>query len=954
MSNAFFPELWAVKELISTALEPDAKLSAIEPHLKDTDVAREFWCRLASEDLLKALTSRGYFINPARPSTDKYGGSHTPIWPPAKYLARIAANQPAAVSSILHDLKTENYLIISDMIDAAMKMPAEYAAIVAPAISRAARDGTIWFLYRKAIDLCIRLATEQEYEASLDLADALFRPQDRKTGERRLQGEQHWFDAGLRELVPILTNAEPETFLPQMCEWLEGIIKARHQDPNNPDWDYSYIWRPAIEEDEANQRADIDTTLAGFIRLGFETAIEEGSLQLKRAFEFLGRFKFLIYRRLEFYLLNKFAPIGDHRVVAEILKKENFNNPGIRHEWAMLVRKRFEELSSGERTKWIEAVDADSDEILRCEKLNLIREHLDKDHLEFCDRVEKEWGARSADSLRPPISGHWFQPRSPMTLEELSAMSFEQTVERVAEWQPKPGFEREEKRSALASVFGEYVATNPVSFSSESAVLKEKPLVFVQSFLSQMATAAKDKQKFDLTAILDLCGWVVESTQSTGSGGESDTDGSEPDSMNRDARNTVRELLTDLCRASDDGRPHYQATDELRERVWTLIETMQWDSTESGLLDGSEKQDPRTQDFVSRAINSARGQIVGTVFDYARWVANSLKEKQGEQEVIPGGFGSMPEVRSLLEAQIAPGKATVVAMAVIGSNLGLLYWIDRGWLESNLNLLFPLSDKTTETNAPQWSCWNAFLIWTRPHKVFFDLFKDQYRCAVKVAAKIKAKTDRSDRNPLYRLGEHLVLLYGWSDETLDKDSVLSAFMDAALPETRRHAIGFIGEAISRDPNNDPIDRSLLERLQTLWDFYWEHEGKKDVVEKPNAMLFAPWFESGKFDDKWSLSRLKSFTDITKLAQPEFRLAEQLRVIYRKDLAASIAILGNLFEGDTGNWGMHDRIKAAEEILKAAMLQDSAGIREQAREVINLIGRRGYLEIGELLKLYPDE
>ena len=93
----------------------------------------------------------------------------------------------------------------------------------------------------------------------------------------------------------------------------------------------------------------------------------------------------------------------------------------------------------------------------------------------------------------------------------------------------------------------------------------------------------------------------------------------------------------------------------------------------------------------------------------------------------------------MLEWQIAPENRSFVGLAVIGSRIGLLYWIDKQWLEKNADRLFGLEKIEREPAAAQgWAAWNAFLVWVRPHIELYQIFKSQFAYAVEQAAKVKS------------------------------------------------------------------------------------------------------------------------------------------------------------------------------------------------------------------------
>src|SRR5262249_29198057 len=153
-----------------------------------------------------------------------------------------------------------------------------------------------------------------------------------------------------------------------------------------------------------------------------------------------------------------------------------------------------------------------------------------------------------------------------------------------------------------------------------------------------------------------------------------------------------------VCKSQSTEGPTY-ALNGFRQRIWHLIATLCHDPTDSYIVHDASKENPRLRDYLDLAINSPRGKAVEAGLEYARWVAKSIKQTEGNQEVVPGGFNAMPEVREMLEWQIASENRCFETLAIIGSRMGLLYWLDKEWLAENAERCFSLKDIEREAAA---------------------------------------------------------------------------------------------------------------------------------------------------------------------------------------------------------------------------------------------------------------
>ena len=406
--------------------------------------------------------------------------------------------------------------------------------------------------------------------------------------------------------------------------------------------------------------------------------------------------------------------------------------------------------------------------------------------------------------------------------------------------------------------------------------------------------------------------------------------------------------MESVCKAKRGDIPKYPR-DKFQEIIWKLIEPLCLDHTGSYTVRDVSKDDPRVHDYLDLGINSPRGRAVETALEYARWVANHKKECEGKKETVPGGFDSMPEVRRLLKEQIAPANKCVVVMSVIGTRIGLIYWIDKNWLKDNTEKIFSLKGiEETPPKVEGWAAWNAFIVWNRPHIEFYRLFRSQFAYAVEQAARVKEVKDGSAQ-PMYHLGEYLMLLYGWGKkrgqlEMEDDAILLKSFLKTANPKIRRHAIGFVGESLEGE---EVLPEEIIERFVKMYDEYWQNTGKKDAEEGPEAQLFGTWFASGKFPEKWALDQLGKLVEVVPTPEPNHRIIEKLANIAHIDIEKSVRILDLMVRGDKEGWHVHGWLDKAKEILEQAM-QETGEACEKAEELINYLGRRGYYDVGKLL------
>lgn len=948
-----------------TSKQVDAAL----PLLSSPQHEAHFFARLENPSWIAPLAQRNVFEYPPKAQPVEGGGIRFPRWGPSRYLARMASKAPREVADIFAKMETDNPSIIGDMLDAALAMPASVSVSLVPPVCRAAQKGMLWVYFKDASDLCVRLAQGGEFDGAVELAVSLFAPKSEEQEEGGRRRDEYWYKHALKKVIAVLAGPRARIFLPALCDWLRTLVRARLKRYGCEDAqsDHSYVWRPAIEEHEQNRDYTFGSVMVGFVREGFEQAIRSQSLLLDEALQIVERYPYTIFKRIRIHLIGEFADQNPHLSRQVMLDQALFYDYECKHEYATLVGKRFGVLTPAEQTQWLrwihdgpmgidaEALDDPDDPGLsehrrsywRFERLHWVRNYLTGEDERFYQEMLQEHGEPDMADLNVRVGPARFGDESPMSIDELAGMTFEQAVDAVSSWKPKGSRFEGPTVSGLASTFGQYVATNLIQLSGQARTLIDRPAPFVREFIKQMSEGVKAGRDIELRAVLDLCHWVVSRPIAER------TTPKQEDEMLVDedwqwSREDISALLENVSNAKSGHAPKYTLQD-FRQPMWGLIEELCRDRAESYSVKDASESDPRACDYLGFGINSPRGKALKAALGYARWVANHVKQMEGERDVAPRGFEVMPEIREMLEWQIAPENRTFEALSVIGASLNLVYSIDRQWLMENAGRLFELEAiEQTPFAAQGWAAWNAFLVWVRPHIEYYRALKSQFAYAVEHATKVELP-ERSAEQPMYHLGEHLMLLHGRGQLGLDDDEgLLRRFLMNSSPDVRRHAIGFIGESLE---GHEEVPSDVISRFMALWDFYWAGPGKEDAKEKPNAFLFALWFSCGRFPQQWAIDRLEQFVEVVPIPEPDHNIAANLAKTAHVDIAKSVRILDRMIRGDQEGWHIQGWLDFAKEILKEAM-RISGEARERSLALIDYLGRRGYTDLGELLRQMP--
>lgn len=965
--RSFFDGLAEIREILETHASEPTALSELHHLLKDPDLRREFFGGLTGSNWILPLRDEGYFGTPPEPTEAAGGGFQHPRWPEGQYLVRMAPEAPDEVVAVFNEVPTTNLSVVGNILDAALAMPPASAKRLLPQIANAAETGTLWIHFKDASDLCVRLCEGDETMAGLELADTLFAPRPGEAEDTLSRRDAYWYKDGLKKIVPALVSIRPLEAVAATCRWLERVIDTKESADRDSGDDGSYWWRPAVEEHEQNHDSDVAGVLVGSARQAAEETIQRDKTLFGEVMAILSAPPYVIFKRIHIHLVGEFAELAPETACQLMMSRELFGDFRYKHEYAVLVGTRLGLLSEAQRDEWFSWVAAGPDmadyddyfrsangrdptederearrDYWRFKKLHCVLQHLDEDQRVFYDAMLATHGEPELADLNSRVSGGWVGSESPLSLEELSALSFAIAVQRVVAWKPTGDSFRGPSLEGLASVFGEYVGGSPTTFSGEARKLEGAPPIYVRTFLSQMTAAVKADQEVDVDEVLTLCEWVVHRPLD-----QIDKQSGTEISVDRSwqwTRDEISRFVVAVCQAQVQ-KQSGPAWEMLRGRMWGIIENLSSDSDQSNLLSDPAEVDPLTHDHLTEAINSPRGRALEAALEYARWVANSLSEPGDTRSVVAGGFDVMPEVRDLLDRTISAKSRSAAAHAIIGSRLGLLYWIDEGWLASHAKQLFFL--KGIERDPPiveGWAAWNAFLVWVRPHVAFYRMFRDEYAYAVRRSATAETR-EPSPQNPVARLGEHLMVLYGRGELPLDVESgLLRLFLSEARPQYRQHAMTFIGRVLETEKD---LPNSFVDRYRALWEEYWRVAGQLDASGEPDALPFGHWLASGRFDPAWGIAQLEAFVETQPLPQPDGLVLKYLASVAPVNPLSAVAILDAMAAADQEGWRLGMRLDSVRTVLDTG-LRGGGQARERARAVIDLLGRRGFTDIGTLL------
>ena len=943
-----------------------------------------FFGELKSPEWLEPLAEERVFDKPY-PTVEEKDLLSFPIWPPSRYLARMASQAPDKVAELaLRIPETTNVRIHEDLVDAALAMPSEIAQHIIPKAIGWAKSKYQLRLADRLGKLISHLASGGQVEKALDLARALLElHKKQKEPMEGFEGEKYqlppeprsvlsdWnYEQILKKNVPDLVQAAGLKALGLLCDLLEEAINLSRRTDDGESEDYSYIWRSAIESHSENEGRDLKGSLVSAVRDASEAITAANAMLVREVVRCL-RYKshnvtprkWKVFERIVLHIIRERPDTVRDLIREELLKPANFEDTGISHEYRLLLKKMFGTLDLSDQQiilGWIEAGPPDVDgwvqrvteatgeapnaedtekykRVWQLKKLAIFSESLSEPWAARYHALVEEFGPPEHPEFSFYSTGVMTGPVSPKGATDLSQMQEDELRQFLTDWKPaEEALGIVPSREGLGREISQMVANDPAKYVQFAPSFQGLDPTYVRSFLQGFRDAIGQKKPLAWAPIIDLSNWVVTQPREIPDR-KVDKWGADPDWSW--ARKTVAGLLSSGFLEGDGSIPWH-----LRERAWAT------------LLPITNDPHPEPEDEVEReglstdpshlAINSVRGEAIEAVVRYACWVKRSLG-KEGKKRLAGQGLRSMLEVRNVLEAHLEPKRDPSLAIrSVYGRWFPTLHWLDAKWAIRNVRKIFP---ESTGVRKYRDAAWDTYIIFSTPYLNMLDVLRAQYSKAVAELSR-PSTIEHGVGDPKERLAEHLMTFY-WHGKLPYRgvSGILGRFFSIATDKHRGHALEFLGRNIHSDGKVPP---AVIGRLRSLWEGIAE-KAKGDPAQNVRTLAaYGWWFASGKFPQKWSMDQLATVLRMAKTIEVDFLVLERLLVVAHSMPLEAIRCVRLLCEGAERQWEISSRLDEIRQILSVAIKAKRDIAKEEAIELAEYLTAKGYRYFDDLLDETP--
>jgi hypothetical protein len=935
----------------------DAEVDAAMSRLIQVSQIQYFFNKLENPEWIEPLFRKGFFKNPPAPISNE--AEHTisfPLWPESKYLARMAEKTPDIVASIIEKASpTENVRVLEDFIDAASRMPGSVAKRLVPKILTWVESPYRLLMAQEIGRLIKRLAADKEILSAIKLAKAFLAikrsARKHNTADAQLDSSdinsplnQWHYERALKNEIAELGSVAPWETLQLISGLLEEAEDIKR---GNSKADYSYIWRPAIEDHAQNMSHTINGALVAAVR-DLALAAAQTSEELSNIVGLLETYRSDLFRRIVLYLLAKTKMPAPDLVREKLVRKDNFDDHRIRHEYAQLLEAKFSELGPSKQDtiiSWIKSGPDIADYKDRATRHGNREpsEEETKNYIKYWQNQRIAWfGEKVPESLKalkvdltneigapehPTFASYhssWAGPTSPKSADELNQLNIDELFKFLQSWKPENEW-RTPSAEGLARELQQVIKNRITDFSKIAARFKGLDPEYVRPFFSALIETVKDKTPLNWRAIFDLAEWVLDQDNSPKEGASQTEEKVYP------WRWTRKEISRLLEVAYQNDR--LDAVE--RDPSFALLSRLLND--EDPTPEYEEEYGGNNMEPTMIAINSVRGTALHAVIQYALWIFRSSKNRGAL-----ASFKDMPKVKEALEKHLDRTREPSPSIhSTYGQFFPWLFLIDPTWAKATVDKIFP--EQIDQLKF--WdSAWGAYILFSGAYDNVFEDLKRKYEVAVERIGKIHRDTEH-----LEQLAIH-ILSYYWRGKLDDERGkrLLHNFWDVVQPEIRARGLDFVGRALN-DPNNE-VSAAVVGRLKVLWEMTLIKRRESQTNENPFELAeFGLWFASRKFDTAWSLNQLAEVIRRNVDLRNQGDVVEALMALYEEDTQNTAAVFDQMVRGLRNSWDLDLIEEKVKEFLRRILANKDAKIQTIGRELVNFLGAQGRYEYRELLK-----
>ena len=892
------------------------------------------------------LAKEGVFSNPPEPEATEDGLIRDVYWPEIEYLSRVAPEVPDAVIDVLLGLgKSNNAWVRRGAFAIGATIPANQAARLEPLIKSWKSTGLGWRTDpRDLVAFAVNLVQGGQAEVGIWFAGLIFKPYRRKDGLKpdTVIGD-YWYEGGLPELVAAIGDDGLAVVLPWLRVWerLSGKLKG--------ETDFTYFSRDSIRKRDKNHE-DVEQALIDAVR---DLAIRAMLVDAASATEALLKSGMLLGRKIALFSLGEAirqVDMTDSRiegllgVADELLFDERSTHSSCRIDYAELARAvahRSPEildrlpqfldrgfLADGDRLRERMGRDG-ADEAEIGERVQEYGDHWKHSWLSAIGGealpaqlrttladLDSKYGVIDAPLEPTPYVTSWTGPNSPVSQDEMAAMSSVELIRHLESWHDSgDGWGPEPSHEGQARELTTLLTMNPKAVAGVSNLVGRLRPTYLRAILSGWLAAVKANAEPDWAQVAEVVASVLahgDESSFPPEGGRGDDD-----SDFRYAKQVAVGLLEQLVKPNASMVIHEGLMSRFAElMIGSSSDETAWDEYIAHAGDGE-------MDAFTTSLNWQWPiTIRGLIYLMARGKEASWYES----------------ARSVLEVELSREDTHGASNAVVGEGLGRFMSVDPEWLEPRVSELF---GSDSGLSVRQQIALTTAITTHHYHRAMYELLTPSMIGAIRTAQPIVAGW-RTQFEPLQRIGDWVINAIIRGHNTIE-DAIASEYFSVVAPKIRGDALGYIAWAFM---HAQTVDDPIRDRLAGLWDSRVANV-RADREDSEELIGFCWFVKSGKFAVEWWLPRLKEAVELCPQVSAESHMiAKEIAAAAVVDPRVAFEVLKLLLEGrdESGIVSFELTRNAVPAVIGRAIASGDDGLEQDAETYMNELGEKGNLSL----------
>lgn len=698
-----------------------------------------------------------------------------PFWHAQYYLISVAHQTPEIVLQHVNELDGHGWYL-ARAIEALCKIPINYSEKALPKVLKwLSNPETAEIAQKEALEFISILVNNGKTEAALGLFDVLCLQRDENKSHNTKYSYRELFgiEPDKSKALNLLQNYCPSEII-QILE--KRLVESIYDEGGNKKISW---WRNAIEDTDQdlldNYQGYVLKALRDTLKLLVSENPSQGIIVISRYLSD-GRD---ILRRLGLYIIRQFPSHFRINIIEELLKERNLDDVDIHHEYFTLLKSGFNLLNASEKNillkmilsgpdvneieenyeRYWQSSNPDREKFIANSRdswiqnrLSMLRDFLDGEAKSILDELEAKGGKSEHPEFLAWSSGaFWVKDVSPYTELELSKFAPDKLLEFVKTWKPNPkdtfGPERI-SYEGFAKEIAHLICASPEFYNQIILDICLAQPENASAIINLWASQEYDKEipwkiAINLTKGLleDLQVWNNDSQEVYGT------------QMWRIVRLNIAQLLDNSFVNKNKRIP----SDLLEDVQFILLQLV---DDPDPTLEADRPQDGwfGHNDPITVSLNHVRPVALAALIRYAIRVAKEMEELDEsaikENREMPDLIAKKLEQK--LDSQIEPSWAV---RSVIGRFVTDLYWLDRKWLLSHIDLIFPIENG----DEAIWlfiSAWDAYILNRYYHDVF-TVMRPKYQQAIQYLS--QGYQTESHLNQSDKLSTHLIFEFFFSD-----------------------------------------------------------------------------------------------------------------------------------------------------------------------------------------------